>query len=45
MTSQYLNEHGFRVDKVTGSGKMTKFFGRRAPSFLYGAFFVKATRM
>lgn len=40
--AQYLASKGFVIEAVAGSGKMTRFFGRRAPSSLYGAFFIKA---
>ena len=40
--TQYLNANGFLVRRVTGSGKMTRLFGRRGPSVLYGAFLIHA---
>lgn len=42
--TQYLNAHGFVVETVTGSGKMTRLFGSHAPQALYGAFFIHARK-
>jgi 2-polyprenyl-3-methyl-5-hydroxy-6-metoxy-1,4-benzoquinol methylase len=43
-TRQFLEAIGFEVLKVTGSGKMTRYFGRRGPALLYGAFMIEARR-
>lgn len=42
---QYLNFSGFKVRRLFGTGRMTRYLGRRAPLPMYGSFFLTAQKM